>query len=155
MHTKIALQVAIGAIMFFGFGILSVQGQALTNTFSFQSDFETLATPLCGIGGEEVVFSGTAHFKFHETLSAGGSVHQSTMMNYMKTKGVGIQSGDKYEINEANIATLQDNEENDIVYSVITGKLVHAGKGTDTGVTINLLTTFDSDGDAKTEVEKI
>jgi hypothetical protein len=50
MHTKIALQVAIGAIMFFGFGILSVQGQALTNTFSFQSDFETLATPLCGIG---------------------------------------------------------------------------------------------------------
>lgn len=40
-------------------------------------------------------------------------------------------------------------------HSVITGKLVHNGKQTDTGVVINLLTTFDDDGEPKTVVEKV
>ena len=153
MKTQLTLT-AMFAILFSGLGLVTVEGgKAETSTINFQSDFEFETVSICG--GEALRLGGTAHFVFHETISADGSSHQNTMMNYQKTGGVGLESGKKYQINEVNHSTVQDNKETDVVHSVITGTLVGPGKANKAVVTINLLTVFDEDGNAKTNVDKV
>lgn len=136
-----------------GFATQNTNAQAETSTESFQSDFEFESVSVCG--GEAVRLGGTAHFLFHETTSAEGSSHQITKMNYQKVGGVGLDSGDRYQLNEVRTSIVQDNKENKIFHSVITGTLIGQGKLANTGVTINLLTVFDEDGNPKTSVDKI
>jgi hypothetical protein len=144
----------IATIAFVGlFATQFSYAQAETNTEGFQSDFEFETVSVCG--GEALRLGGTAHFTFHETISADGSSHQSTKMNYQKVGGVGLESGDRYQLNEVRSSIVQDNKENKIVHSVITGTLIGQGKLANTKVTINLLIVFDEDGNPKTSVDKI
>lgn len=136
-----------------GLGTQTSYAKAETETVSFQSDFEFETVSACG--GEPLRLGGTAHFVFHETTSGEGSSHQIVKMNYQKVGGVGLESGDRYQLNEVRSSIIQDNKETDIGHSVITGTLIGQGKLANTGVTINLLTVFDEDGNPKTTVDKI
>jgi hypothetical protein len=42
-----------------------------------------------------------------------------------------------------------------VTTSIINGKLIHNGKGTDTGASINIFTVLDENGDPKTTMETI
>ena len=78
-------------------GVLFTQNsyaQADTQTTNFESDFKFETGSACG--GEPLRLGGTAHFVFHETVSADGSSRQSTKMNYQKVAGVGLESGKKH-----------------------------------------------------------
>ncbi len=141
------------ALVVCGFATQTSYAKAETETVSFESDFEFETVSACG--GEPLRLGGTAHFVFHETISADGSSHQSTKMNYQKVGGVGLDSGDRYQLNEVRSSINQDNKENEIIHSVIKGTLIGQGKLANTGVTINLLIVFDEDGNPKTSVDKV
>lgn len=147
--------IAMVVFMVAGIATQSSHGKAETETLRFESDFEIVTVSSCG--GDELQLGGTANFVFHETISADGSKHESSHMNYQKTDGYGLQSGKRYQLNEANHATVQLDEDGEkhIVHSVITGTLIGQGPLTNTGVVINLLTVFDDDGSVKTSVEKV
>jgi len=70
-----------------------VAGQTETNRFNIKTDFESAFVPLCG--GEEVKFSGTAHFKFKSSTTPSG-FYQLVHLNYQNMKGTGAISGDDY-----------------------------------------------------------
>ena len=81
-------------------------------------------------------------------------------MNYQKTSGIGVNingvpNGERYQINEVDHFTLNENSNPTVVHSVITGTLIHNGKGTNTGVVINLLTVFDENRIPKTTIDKV
>jgi hypothetical protein len=48
--------------------------------------------------GEEIAFSGEAHFMFHVTVDASGGVHGTSQSNLQGVTGVGLTSGDLYRL---------------------------------------------------------
>jgi hypothetical protein len=154
LYSKVGLLTVV-AILVCGFGGSSVYGKAQTENINFKSDFSSAAIPLCG--GELVFFAGTAHFTSQQTVTPSGKLMQEYHMNYQKTSGEGVGSGDKYEINEVDTTVYHQDDDSDpkIIHFVISGQLIHNGKETNTIVTLNLLTVFDENGDPKTTVEDV
>ena len=79
--------VTVVAVLIGAFAITPSYGQAQSNTVQFKVPFESVGLPLCG--GESVVFSGTAHFVFHETIGPDGeSVYTFSHMNFQRSTAV-------------------------------------------------------------------
>ncbi len=157
-NKKLCNLIFLAIVMVLGgcFFVPSSYGQAQTQTVGFSSDFESTSTSLCG--GNDIHFWGTAHFLFHETVDEHGGVHQNTEMNYFKGTGTDLYGG-RYKIVETDHFIVNVNDKIGVFHTVLNGELLHEGKPTaqqtHTGVTINLLTVLDENGQAKTTVERI
>ena len=145
------------AILIGAFAVTPGYGQAQSNTEQFRVPFESVGTPLCG--GEEIFFSGTAHFVFHVTTGPDGeSVYTFSHLNYQRSSGV-TTSGEKYEINEVNNAGARTTQTGLNEFdTVIHGTLVDQGKGINeenTIVQFVIHTVIHPNGEITGEVENV
>ena len=145
--------VTTGLILIGGFSMSSVFGQASTSMDNFRTLFESTPVPLCG--GEEIVFSGTVHFRFKDTTNPTGAFPQLVQMNYQDIKGVGVVSGDNYKVNEVNNFKVDQNPDSDIFHTVVLSDIIHQGQKVNTVFTVELQTLLDGDGIPKTSVVHI
>ena len=56
----------MGVVLIGGIGMSSVYGQAENSMLHFRTPFESTISPQCA-GGEDVIFSGNAHFNLKTT----------------------------------------------------------------------------------------
>ena len=126
------LLVTTGVVLIVGFSISSVFGQASTSMDDLRTEFKSRAVPLCG--GEEVVFSGTVHFRFKDTTNPTGAFPQLVQMNYQDIKGVGVVSGDNYIVNEVNNFKVNQNPDSGVFHTVVLSNIVHLGQMSDAQV---------------------
>lgn len=145
--------VTTGVVLIGGFSMSSVFGQASNSMDNFKTEFESRAVPLCG--GEEVVFSGTAHFRFKDTTNPTGAFPQLVQMNYQNIKGVGVVSGDNYIVNEVNNFKVNQNPDSGVFHTVVLSDIIHQGQKVNTVFTVELQTLLDGDGIPKTSVVHI
>jgi hypothetical protein len=145
--------VTMGLVLIGGLSMSSVLGQASTSMDNFRTLFESTPVPLCG--GEEIVFSGTVHFRFKDTTNPTGAFPQLVQMNYQDIKGVGVVSGDNYIVNEVNNFKVDQNPDSDIFHTVVLSDIIHQGQKVNTVFTVELQTLLDGDGIPKTSVVHI
>ena len=150
---QVGVVTAVAIVMVAGIVIIPSYGQASTNTIQFSQPFASSGLPLCG--GEEVFFSGIAHFLFHETIDGRGKIHTTMHMNYMESSAVSA-SGVPYQINEVNHFKVNQHDAGGVFHTVINGRLVSQGPGVNTGFHMVLQTVLDPiTGEPKTIVERV
>jgi hypothetical protein len=144
--------VAAVTAMVGGFAITPSYGQATTSMINFVTPFASSGLPLCG--GEEVAFSGNAHFLFRETITPNGMLHTTMHMNYMDSAAVGLTSGAQYQINEVDHHTVNQRDLAGTFHTTINGNIV-GPVGVNTGFHMVLQTVLDANGEPITTVEHV
>ena len=145
--------VTTGVVLIGGFSMSSVLGQTSTNMDDLRTEFESTAVPLCG--GEEVVFSGTVHFRIKDSNIPTGAFPQLVQLNYQDIQGVGVVSGDNYIVNEVNNFKVNQNPDSGVFHTVVLSDIIHQGQDVNTVLTVELQTLLDGDGIPKTKVDHI
>jgi hypothetical protein len=151
LMTAAAVAVIVASVLIGGFTLTPSYGQATSTTEQFTQPFESSGLPLCG--GEEVRFSGTANFVYHETVLPGGESQITQFhMNYMHATAVGLISGKTFIITETdNGGSTQVGAQT--YRTVINGNILTPGaEGTNTGITLVINTTFNANGQPTSEV---
>jgi hypothetical protein len=90
------------------FALLVASAPALPGSAQATTIHETVTVPIhevivhpCTAArpyGEEIAFSGEAHFMFHVTVDASGGVHGTSQSNLQGVSGVGLTSGEVYQL---------------------------------------------------------
>ena len=105
--------------------------------------------------GEDVIFSGNAHFTFKQTTTPDGELRQLTHLNYQNMKGVGVISEDVYRVQEINNFIVNQNGAGGVFHTVINVNLINPGKEVNSRVNLELQTVMDPDGIPKLTVSHI
>jgi hypothetical protein len=149
----LGLVTVVTAVLIGTFAVTTAYGQAQSNTVRFSTPFETSGIPLCG--GEEVFFSGTLNFVFHEIIRPDGeSAYLFSHTNYQKITAVS-ESGEKYVVKEVGTQRLYTTQTgDDELITIIDGVFIDTGQGINgpnTVASFEFHTIIHPDGETTTE----
>ncbi len=119
-------------------------------TLNFTEPFNSGGTPLCG--GEEVVFSGEAHFVIHENFDDQGGVHLTFHMNYQRSTATGVTTGTRYVIKESSTTSSYVSSLPATFTTIINGNLIGQGPAGNTGFHLVLHMTLNANGEPTSDV---
>ncbi len=119
-------------------------------TLNFTEPFNSAGTPLCG--GEEVVFSGDAHFVIHENFDDQGGVHTTFHVNYQRALATGVTTSTRYAMNETTTTTSYVSSLPATFTTIINGNLIGQGPAGNTGFHLVLHMTLNANGEPTSEV---
>ncbi len=85
------------------FALLVASAPAVPGSAQATTIHENVSVPIHEViihpcTGEEIAFSGEAHFMFHVTVDDSGGVHGTSQSNLQGVSGVGLTSGDVYRL---------------------------------------------------------
>ena len=142
---RMAVMVGAAIVLFGGFALPTVYAK----TLHFSTDFESSLIPACT--NEEVAFSGTANFVFHEVDG-----RQTVTMKYVNVKGVGLETGTKYIVTEHDkFVTIVNEQNGDTTFdTTINGRFTSTGPGINTMIKIKLVTVLHANGDGETLLDQ-
>jgi hypothetical protein len=128
LHIHLGLVTVVTAVLIGGFAVTTAYGQAQSNTIRFSTPFETSGIPICGV--EEVFFSGTINFVFHETIRPNGeSAYLFSHTNFQKTTAV-TESGERYVVKDVGTQRLSTTQTgDDELITVQQGVFIDTGQG--------------------------
>jgi hypothetical protein len=118
-----------------------------------RSPFESGGIPLCG--GEEVALSGTIFTVTHMTEGPDGKFQlRVDYFGLQKTTAVGLETGSKYILKEADQTVTVDKEISDNEFedhAIVNGQLIGQGKAPNTGFLLTFQLVVGSDGQVNVE----
>ena len=96
-------RIMIGILGVSLFALLVASAPAVPGSAQATTIHENVTIPIQEVAihpctGEEIAFSGEAHFMFHVTVDASGGVHGTSQSNLQGVSGVGLTSGDVYRL---------------------------------------------------------